>query len=257
VTRFGALVRGVFRRDLVLLRRYPLDTLTNVFVIYLFFALAFFGGQTLENNPIADSADALIVGFFLFTLTTVIYVKLGNDIVMEARWGTLEQLYMTPFGFGTVVSIAAIGNLLLACVYSALILGLMMVSTGNFLAVDVVTVAPLAILTLASAMGLGFLLTGISLLYKRILHVLQIFQIAFVAFIAAPVEQHEVLKLLPVSLGSHLVFESMVDGLRLWELPAADLTLLVVKAVAYLVLGMGTLIYCARLARKRGKLGHY
>lgn len=257
MSRFGALVRGVFRRDIVLLRRYPLDTLTNVLVIYLFFAIAFFGGRTLENNPIGDSTDTLIVGFFLFTLTTVIFTKLGNDIVMEARWGTLEQLYMTPFGFGTVVSLTAVVSLLLALVYSALILGLMMVSTGNYLALDLVTVVPLAILTLASAMGLGFLLTGISLLYKRILHVLQIFQIAFVVFIAAPVEQYAALKLLPVSLGSHLVFESMVDGLRLWELPAADLALLVAKAVAYLALGMGALVYCANLARRRGKLGHY
>lgn len=257
MTKFGALVRGVFRRDLVLLRRYPLDTLTNVLVIYLFFAIAFFGGQTLENNPIANSTDGLIVGFFLFTLTTVIYIKLGNDIVMEARWGTLEQLYMTPFGFGTVVLLTAIGNLLLAFVYSAFILVLMMLSTGNFLTIDLLTVIPLAVLTLASAMGLGFLLTGISLLYKRILHVLQIFQIAFVVFIAAPVEEYAILKLLPVSLGSHLVFKSMIDGLRLWELPIADLSLLVVKAIAYLVLGMGILIYCARLARKRGKLGHY
>lgn len=257
MSRFGALVWGTFRRELVLLRRYPLDTLTNVFVIYLFFAVAFFGSNTLENNPIAGSTDALIVGFFLFTLVTVLYVKLGNDIAMEARWGTLEQLYMTPFGFGTVIAIGAIGNLLLAFVYGSFVLVLMMASTGHVVVIDLITVVPLAVLTLASALGLGFLLTGIALLYKRVLHVLQIFQIAFIVFIAAPVESYPLLKLLPVTLGSHLLLESMVEGARLWELGTGELVLLVLKGAIYLGLGIGALLYCARLARDRGKLGHY
>ena len=249
--------RSILRKVATLQIRYPVDTLSNLAIIYIVFLIAFFGGQALNPEAIAGSTKAIIVGFFLFLVASVAYGRLGKEIVREAQWGTLEQLYMTPLGFGTVIGFMALSNILLSFLYGIALLALMMVTTGEFLAIDLLTALPLAVLTLASAVSLGLILGGVALVYKRVEYALQIVQYAFVGLIAAPVESIPVLKALPIALGSHLLLESMTNGTRLWELPTFDLAFLVVKAVVYLAVGYLALRYSTAVARERGVLGHY
>jgi ABC-2 type transport system permease protein len=49
----------------------------------------------------------------------------------------------------------------------------------------------------------------------------------------------------------------MVDGVRLWELPPADLAVLVGVAAVYLGLGYAVFHYATRRARRLGVLGDY
>ncbi len=49
----------------------------------------------------------------------------------------------------------------------------------------------------------------------------------------------------------------MIDNVRLWEFPAADLAVLVGVAVGYVVLGYAVFQYATRRARRLGVLGDY
>ena len=49
----------------------------------------------------------------------------------------------------------------------------------------------------------------------------------------------------------------MNDGVKLWELPADDLALLVGVGLAYLLVGYLVFQYIQGLARRRGVLGDY
>lgn len=251
------LFRAVLKKQLILLVRYPVNTVSQLATIYALFAIIFFGGGAVAGPQITDSLGGIIVGFFLFTLSIVAYSGLSWDMTREAQWGTLEQLYMSPYGFGTVVITKVVVNALLSFGWGAVILVSMLVTTQQPLHLDPLTIIPLGILTVASAIGIGFVLGGVALLYKRIENAFQLVQFAFIAFLAAPVGEHPLLKALPLAQGSHLLQRSMRDGIAIWNLPMDELGLLALNAIVYFVVGYLFFQRMQRRARQRGVMGHY
>ncbi|MFC4360065.1 ABC transporter permease [Halobium salinum] len=251
------LLRAVARKQALLLVRYPLNTVSQVFGLYVFFLLLFYGGQAVGGAAFDESLGGLVVGFFLFTMAVVAYAGLSWDVTREAQWGTLEQLFMSPHGFGRVFAVKVVVNVLFSLLWGGLILGLMLLTTGRTLVVDLFTVVPLALLTLASAVGVGFVFGGLALVYKRIENVFSLVQFAFVGLIAAPLGQYPFLRWLPLAQGSSLLGRAMREGVRLWEFEPSALAVLSGTAVAYLLVGYVLFGLASRRARRLGVLGHY
>jgi ABC-2 type transport system permease protein len=237
--------------------RYAFNTATNIVVIYAFFVLLVYGGRQIVPQVITHSLSDIIVGSFLLLMATVVFSHFSRGIIRGARWGTLEQLYMTPLGFGQVMLLTSGVNVLVGFVYGIALLALMLLTTNATLAFDLLTVVPIGLLALGSVVGIGFALSGLALVFKRIENVLQTVLFAFIVFIATPVDGSVVLKLLPLSLGSYLLRQSMTEGVPLWKLSAFDLGLLVVKSIVYVAVGYLLFQYAGRIARKRGRLGQY
>jgi len=251
------LVRVVAYKKLLLLRRYPVNTLSQLVTLYLFFAVLFFGGQALAGPALADSLSGLIVGYMLWSMAIAAYGGLSWAVMREAQWGTLEQLYMSPYGFGTVMAVRTTVNVVESFVWGALILASMLVTTGETLALDPLTVVPLVVLTLAPVVGIGFVFGGLALVYKRIESMFQLVQFVLIGLIAAPVGLSPVIRYLPMAQGSHLLQRAMGEGVHIWEVPATDLVVLVGTGVGYLFAGYLVFLKASTVARKRGVLGHY
>jgi ABC-2 type transport system permease protein len=249
--------RALVRKSVVLRTRYPFNTATNVVVIYAFFLLLVYGGRQIAPRVIGHSLSDIVVGFFLLLMATVVFSHFSWEMIREARWGTLEQLYMTPLGFRRVMFLTTGVNILVGFVYGVALLALMVLTTNATLSFYPLTVVLIGLLALASAVGIGFALGGLALVFKRIENVFQVVLFAFIVFIAVPVEGSPLLKLLPLSLGSYLLRQSMTEGVPLWELPAFDLGLLVLKAIVYVAVGYLLFQHAGRAARKRGRFGQY
>lgn len=252
-----ALARAVAYKSLILRVRYAFNTVTNLVTIYIFFALLFFGGREVAPQALNDSLTGIIVGFFLILTATVAYSDLSWELIREAQWGTLEQLYMSPLGFGRVVTIKTVVNLMVAFVFGGLLLGAMLLTTGERLVLDPLVVLPVGLLAVCSAVGIGYILGGLALVFKRVENIFQLVQFSFLGLVAAPVDQAPLLKLLPLALGADLLREGMGQGTRLWELPTGDLALLAGTAVGYLVVGYLLFGVLSRKARADGQLGKY
>jgi ABC-2 type transport system permease protein len=258
--RFGAtltLAIAIFKKQLILMLRYPINLLSGLLTMYVFFALIFFGGQAVAGDAITDNLEGLIIGFFLWSMAWSAFADLTWDLTREAQWGTLEQLYMTVHGFEVVMTIKSAVNILLSFLTGALILVLMMLTTGETVIVDVVTIVPVIALGLWSVVGLGFVFGGLAIIYKRIERVFQIFSFGLIALISAPVDAVPALKALPLAQSSYLLQRAMEDGERLWEFAPAELGALVAVAVAYSLLGAIFFRFAQRRARKLGVMGHY
>jgi len=109
--------------------------------------------------------------------------------------------------------------------------------------------------TVASTYGLGFVMAGLALLFKRVQSAFQILQFLLVAFIAAP--QSVWSRFLPLNLGNRMLTQVMVRGVRIWEFPASQLLLLVGVSAAYLAVGLLAFGRMEARARAQGLLGHY
>lgn len=251
------LVRVVGHKRFVMLIRYPINTATQFLSMFIFFALVFFGGKAVAGPGITDSLDGIVVGFFVWTLATVGFRGLADDVQNEARWGTLERLFLSPYGFGTVMTAKTLVNVCYTLVWSSALLLLLMASTDRWLHVDPLTVIPLALFTIASFIGVGFFFAGLAVHYKRIENVFSLVVFGFVALIAAPVGQYPALTVLPGTQGSYLMRLAMEDGLALWEFAPTALAALVATAVGYWLVGYYCFTRAQRRARKLGSLGEY
>jgi ABC-2 type transport system permease protein len=249
--------RAAFKKKLLLLVRYPVNTISQLGTMLLVFGVIFFGGRAVAGAAITDSIEGIIVGYLLWTMSVAAYGGLSWGVAREAQWGTLEQLFMSPFGFGPVMAVKTVVNVLEAFLWGAVTLAVMMAVTGRWLAIDPLTVVPLVALSLAPAVGIGFVFGGLSIRFKRIENAFQLIQFVLIGLIAAPVGQYPLLRWLPLAQGSKMLRTAMQDGVSIWAFPAGDLAVLVLTAVVYLGIGYGAFHYCQRWARREGVMGHY
>lgn len=252
-----ALAYVIAHKQVILLLRYPVNTATRFVSLVIFFGLILFGGRAVAGPAFSDSLGGIIVGFFIWTLAIVAYSGLAWNVTREAQWGTLERLFMSPHGFGTVMVTKTLVNVCLSFVWAGSLLVVMMAMSGRWLTIDPLTVLPLGLLTLGSIVGIGFLFAGLALLYKRIENIFQLVQFGFIGLIAAPVGSYEWLRLLPVSHGSYLLRLAMDDGVAIWAIPVTELALLVATSTGYLLAGYYCFHRAQLRARKQGLMGQY
>ena len=257
--RHLALFMAQLKIRYIYLKRYYFDTLSMIVTIFLVFLIIFFGAAALLGaSPAAgDTLEGIVVGFMVWTFALVAYSTLSWGIIEEAQQGTLEQLYMSPLGFGWVTILRVAAHFIINVFMVLVILFLMMATTGRWLNLDVLSLIPLVLLTVAGAYGIGFFMGGLALVFKRVQSALQILQFVLVIFIAAPMGWMPFMKFLPLSLGTRLIGAVMIDGRSLFELPPGDVLFLIGNSAVYFGLGFLAFKFFEDVARDRGLLGHY
>lgn len=255
-TDYSALVRVTIEKRVALLRRYLFNTTMELLAFYLVFVLAVVAGRQVAPTFINDSLEGLVVGFFVWTLAARAYNDVSRQIETEASWGTLEQLSMTPFGLGRVVFLNSLVTVAGALLNGTVILVAVVLTTGADLSLPVGGVLLIGLLTVTPVIGLGLVLGGLSLLYKRIGALTGFVQLFLVGFISLPLNAHPLVAAVPLTLGTRLVERVMTAG-TISAVSPTLFTLLVVKFVVYLLVGFGSLRILSRVARRRGVLGQY
>jgi len=253
----GTLLWAQTKKRLLLMYRYPLNTLSGLAMTFLFFGMVFFGGRAVAGQALTDSLGGIIVGYFLWSMALGAFSGVARSVTQESEWGTLEQLYMSPFGYGRVMIAGIVVGLLESVAWGAATLAFMLAVTGKALYLPVATVAVLTVFAVAPAIGLGFFFGGLALLYKRVENIFNVMQFVLIGLIAAPTVGVVWLRLLPIAQGSYLLTLSMQEGIRLWEFPPTELALLAGTAVAYFGLGYAAFQRMAGRARRQGLMGHY
>ena len=257
--RYIIAMRAMITRNLINMRRYMFNTISGLVTMYIVFMLLFMGVRGIGGAALAGGTtlEGLVVSYLVWVLSISAYSDLAWDLNQEAQVGTLEQLYISPIGFNWLNAFNLISGLGLSFVFAAVLLTLMMLTTGTYLNLDLVSVVPLMVTALLSVYGIGFAMGGLALVFKRIQAFFQIFQFVFVAFLALPLDRFPWAQFLPLTMGGHLLRQVMVQGTRLWELPATSLAVLALTGVCYLALGLTVFEWSARIAKRKGLLGHY
>lgn len=259
--RYLALFRALLKMRYIYLKRYYFDTLSMIVTMFLIFLLIFYGAMALLGGTISpdsgDTLEGIIVGFMVWTFALMAYSTLSWAMIEEAQQGTLEQLYMTPLGFGWVTIFRVIANFMVNALTVIVVLLLMMASTGRWLHLDVLSLTPLILLTVAGAWGIGFFMGGLALVFKRVQSALQVLQFVLVVFIAAPSGWLPFMRFLPLSLGTRLIGMVMIDELSLFQLPPGEVLFLIGNSAFYFGLGFLIFKFFENVARDRGLLGHY
>ena len=257
--KYLVLFKTMLKWEFIIMRRYLFNMLSALITIYILFLLIFFGARALGGGaPGFDGTlDAIVVGFLVWIFAIFTYSNFAQGMIREAQEGTLEQLYMSSVGFIWVSLFRSVSSFLITLTFNITLLVLMMATTGRWLHLDVVSLLPLILLTLAGVYGIGLVMGGLALVFKRIESFVQIFQFALVGLIAAPIDRFPFLRYLPLAEGTRLIRRVMTEGLSIVALPAGDLLFVVINSALYLSLGLITFNLLLKTAKSRGLLGHY
>lgn len=251
------LMRAFAKQIWIELTRYAFDTVSSLVAMYMLFLVVFFGIQGVGGVTEGQTLSSIILGFNVWVLLMFAYSSVASGLVGEAQTGTLEQLAMSPHGLLNTVLIRFWIAFLFVFIQITILLNLAMVTTGHWLHLDLLSVIPLLLMTGTAILGIGLVMGGLALVFKRVQNVSGLLQFGLIALVAAPVDQFPALKLVPVSLGYQLLNRVMVDEVAITDLPAGDLGILVGGAAVFLL--VGALIFKAMeaRARDRGLLGQY
>lgn len=248
------------RRSWIQFIRYPADAIAGIFIITLVFYGLFSSAHYIAGptSQFGDRLESAVVSYVLWTLLIFIMNDIAIGLQSEAQTGTLEQLFLSPFGASRVFLMRAIASLTLRLVLTLTVLLIILAITGAQLNLSFTMLLPLGTLLLG-AYGLAFALGALSLLLKRVQQLLGILQFALLFLIATPTEnwtgsQQVLANILPMTTGAGVLRELMAEGKPLnWN----ELAIAFINGAVYLVVGVLLFWQAERRAKQRGLLSGY
>lgn len=256
---WSVVLQSTWKQNFRLMGRYLFNTLSGFITLYIVFALLFYGTKSVGAGTmnLGDTLEGMFAGYVTWMLAIMGCTDLAWNITSEAQSGTLEQLCLCPLGYKWMLvfnqSFQFLANLLLV----GLITVSMSLTTGQTIHLDLVSVIPVTLAVYLQALGLGFMLAGLALIYKRIQAFFQIVQFAMIGLLFVPLSRYPAARYLPLAVGREILQRVLMSGVRLWRVGGADLLALLSSTALYLALGVGCFAVAESKARSKGLLGQY
>lgn len=241
-------------------RRYPADFIGSLVILTTSFYALLLGTRYIAGPALqyGERVDAVIVGYWLWTVLIFALSNIAADLQNEALTGTLEQLSLSRHGLTRIMLMRALAALTFNVVTTLALLGSMLLLTGRRLSFPPEIVLPLAAV-LCGSYGLSLGLGALALLFKRVQALLQISQFLLLFLVMAPVETFDgparvVGLMLPVTPSAAMLRGLMAHGNAF---DPAMFAIAAANALVYLAGGIWLFTRADRLARRRALLGQY
>lgn len=254
------LLTAELRRNWIMFTRYPGEAIGKVVAIALLFYVLFLGTSYLAGptTQFGERLDAIVVGYTLWALVELAINDLTLELQTEAQIGTLEQIFLSPFGALRVLLARSLAGSILNLVLMLLALLIILALTGIRLYFSPILLLPL-VTTLMGAYGLAFTLGAVILLLKRLQQLLGIFQFMLLFLFVTPFETSaNPLKLLRFFLPmvpSVGMLRNLVGSGESFDAVLFHLCLL--NGMFYFTLGLFIFHLAQRSAKQKGRLGGY
>jgi ABC-2 type transport system permease protein len=259
---FATAIGNEIEKGLIDLWRGKVASLLELILFALFFLAIMFavGRGTFHQEQVIP----LLLGFVGYIFFHMQTNRLFWGLLGEMQSGTLEQMYLSPLPSWLLTIGLEVASIVEAAI-SALVLSLFIELVVQVtLPLRWAALIPLVLLVFGSA-GYSLILGGLTLLFKRLEMLKELFQIVVLIFggVLVPLDRMPgwmatIARFLPLTPGVEGLRKILLDQVSLGRL-SGDGTLLwlVGSAVAYLALGIVIFRWCERIAKRKGTLGQY
>ena len=265
VQLFGA----ELRREFILLSRYPFELISRLIwnlgfalmMYYGFGAIGSSGGNTLPGFEEGQ------MGRLLGLLITYIAINGINNtcelLTEEVQTGTLEQAALSPPPLLVIMLMRDLASFVEMLVRFGVVLAIASLITGLRFHMNLPAFALLLTLMYLGTEGIGLILGGAAMLYKRIgtlaqFAVMLVFGLAILPLESLPGWAHGFVVNFPFTKALILLRQVGVQGVPLAKLFAdGSVASLALNTAIYLGLGMAVFTMCERKARQLGTLNQY
>jgi ABC-2 type transport system permease protein len=249
-------------KGLIDLWRGKIASLLELILFALMFLAIMFalGRGTFHQEQVAP----LLVGFVGYIFFHMQTNRLFWGLLGEMQSGTLEQMYLSPLPSWLLTIGLEVASIVEAAISALLLYFFIDLVVQVAIPLQWAAVLPLVLLVLGSV-GYSLILGGLTLLFKRLEILKELFQIVVLVFGGVLVSLERmpgwmatIARFLPLTPGVDVLRRILLEGASLGAL-AGDGTLLwlVGNALAYLALGIVVFRWCERIAKRRGTLGQY
>jgi ABC-2 type transport system permease protein len=253
------LLLAELKRSWIMLRRYAAETIGGIVATTVVFYGLFLSAKYVAGGvQFGDRLDTIVVGYVLWSLVLFILGDISGGLQQEAQTGTLEQLFLSPFGAPRIFVTRALAGLTTQLLINLTILLIICLLTGTQLSFPPTLVLPL-MAVLLGAYGLALAMGSLALLLKRVQQVLAVFNFGLLFVLTVPVESWAgsakwLGLLMPMTPGAGLLRQLMAQGRSLdsWDLAIAWL-----NGLAYFSLGLFLFHWAEGEVKRRGRLGGY
>lgn len=254
------LLIGEFKRTWIQTLRYPSEVIGGVVILTTVFYGIFLSTQYMagSSDVFGERLDTVVVGYVIWSLVLYIVNDIATNLQMEASTGTLEQVFLSPFGAPRVFFARAIASLTLRFLLILLVLTIITAITGSQLSFPPILLLPLSAL-LIGAYGLAFLIGACALVFKKVQQLLSLFQFLLFFLLATPTENwtgpaRVLANMLPILPSTGLLRDVMAREQSLdWGIWAIALT----NSLIYFAIGTLLFRWSENKAKRQGSLGRY
>lgn len=261
----GRLFLAELEREFILLARYPFELVTRLIWNLGFALMIFFGFQTVGAGLPGFEAGQL--GRLLGLLVTYIAINglsNGTDLLTrEAQTGTLEQAALSPPPLVTILLMRDLASFIEMLLRFALVLAIAIAVTGARFHLDVPAFVVLLTLMYAGMEGIGLMMAGAALAYKRVATlgqfvVMLVFGLAIMPLEGLPPWMSAFVTHFPFTQALVLLREVAVKGTGFTTLLGQGAVWsLALDAGIYLAAGVAVFAWAERRARDWGTLNQY
>lgn len=246
------------KRELILIKRYWMNTLSMIISFYIIFLAMFLGIQVVGDPSTAElNTQYVIINYIFWYLTMAVMSGIGWVVMNEVTLGTLEQLYMSPLGAWRIFLARIVSSTIVEIGIVIVMLILSMLTAGTWLNLDILSILPIFVLTIISMIGVSFMIAGMAVIFKQINSFLQISQFIFAGLTFVPLSVAPILVFFPVVKGVDMVRQIAIHNYTLADFSLMDYTALILNAIVYLVLGIIVFLRCEKHAMEKGILGQH
>lgn len=256
MTSLLRLIENESRLQLFELRQYWFETVLSLLAMTAIFVGLFYGLRLYGSNAFGGekSLDHVLFGYILWIFASGAYSSANASINDDAQKGILEQLFLCPSGFRRLMVARSLAGLLMLMLTVVIMSYLAMWLTGTWVKINFVALLTLLLLGAPSLFGIGFVVSGLTLIFKRASTLGALLTLALVGLVALdglPLNSLSALPFTPtVSLAKHVVFNTD-------PVSYIDVAVVVANSLAYFVLGLFVFGACESYAKRNNLIGIY
>ena len=249
------LIKVEFVRLLLILKRYPFEPLSNMLIISLSFISIYFG-INLSVGGGAKDLTSLFLSYCLGIMSMLIISVMGMSIAIEAQLGTLERIYTMPSRLFKVITVRNFVSLL----FNIVKLSLFVVPLIILLEIRIsLTVSFFFILLsfLISLLGVGYILSGLTLRFKRIGQFASILQFAYLFIVLIPYDSLPVVIRYILGYIPGAMAVQLIRNYEAVDILSFDYIISLIFGFSHLIIGIFIFKYFERMTLKKGMLTSY
>lgn len=249
------LVMNECRLQFYEMRQYWVETVFGLLFLSGIFLALFFGIKIfVQGGENAVSLDGLMMGYIIFTFYSGAYNGVPETLGDYTQKGFLEQLYMTPFGFASILIARVLATLFVSMLATIVLSYFAMGVSGNWIDLNFLILMPLLFLAAPSIIGIGLIVGGLTLVYKRLGIISNLAMLGIIGLVSVPALPLSAASFLPLASGAHLARLVILEN---HSLQLGSLLIVTLNSVFYLALGMIIYKRFERTAKKKNLIGQY
>ncbi|MSR92688.1 hypothetical protein [Inconstantimicrobium porci] len=241
------------KKEYILNKRYLLNGMVGLIVITMLFLFIYLGLESVTSNFYSVNSNiSLIISYISWVLSISAFQTVADSIIEESKEGTIQTLFFSRYSFEKLLLFKVLAASIFDIVFIYVIMMLCSLITHTVLSFNIIYTTIIFMISFLSYWGLGFILGGISLIFKKVDSISQVMTFVFMAVMLMPINNKWLFALPGVS-GKYFLNVLLLKNYG--ALCMEDYIYLVIGNVIYFIIGIIFFRFTVRIAVKKGTIG--